>query len=78
MESNGGMRINIVKQLLFLLASAMLLATTATAQSDGVVAWWKFNEGTGNTAEDSAGGNRDLILNHHQWAKGVSEGRPQV
>lgn len=60
------------KFLLLLLLISTPLAATATAQSAGVVAWWKFNEGTGNQAVDSASGYRDPILNHHKWVSGVS------
>lgn len=67
------MRANIAHQVILALTAAVFLNTSTVAQTDGVVAWWKFNEGTGNVAEDSAGGHRDSILNHHQWAKGVSE-----
>jgi concanavalin A-like lectin/glucanase superfamily protein len=68
------MRTNIVKQFPFLLATAMFLAAAAAAQNDGLVAWWKFNEGTGNIVADSVSGQHDALLNHYQWAKGVSEG----
>ncbi len=68
------MRTNIVKQLCLLLATIVFLATVSAAQNDGVVAWWKFNEGAGDTVVDSLSGKRDTILNHHQWTTGVSEG----
>jgi hypothetical protein len=43
------------------------------AQNTAPVAWWKFDEGSGNTARDAASGVSDKILNNHQWLKGVSE-----
>lgn len=46
-------------------------ATAGLAQSDGVVAWWKFDEGAGNIATESVNGSHDTILNHHQWVTGV-------
>jgi Concanavalin A-like lectin/glucanases superfamily len=55
----------------FFLLVPIVLAASATAQSDGVVAWWKFDEGTGNVAVDSASGHRDQIVNHHEWISGV-------
>lgn len=67
------MRIDIRPKVILAFAAALFLATSTVAQNDGIVAWWKFNEGTGNVAEDSTGGHRDNILNHHQWVKGVSE-----
>lgn len=67
------MRMNLVQTIILTLVAVPLQSTIAATQNDGVVAWWKFNEGTGNVAEDSASGRRDNILNHHQWAKGVSE-----
>lgn len=60
-----------LRSILILLAS-IVLAATASAQSGGVVAWWKFDEGTGSVAVDAASGHRDPILNHHQWVSGVA------
>jgi Concanavalin A-like lectin/glucanases superfamily len=62
-----------LRRAVFLLVPIFLVAV-AGAQSDGVIAWWKFNEGSGNVVEDSASGHRDPILNHYQWVKGASEG----
>lgn len=61
------------KKAFFLLAAATILTISAFSQSsDGVVAWWKFDEGSGNIATDSVTGRNDNILNHHAWSKGVS------
>ena len=68
------MKTNIGKQLALLVATVVLLATASAAQNDGVVAWWKFNEGSGDFVVDSQTGKHDTILNHHQWTKGVSAG----
>ena len=67
------MRIDIRQKVILAFAAALFLTSSTVAQSDGLVAWWKFNEGTGNVAEDSVGGHRDNILNRHQWVKGVSD-----
>jgi hypothetical protein len=56
----------------FTLAAAILLANIAVAQNDAPVAWWKFDEGSGNIARDEASSIGDNVLNNHQWAKGVS------
>jgi len=66
------MRINVLPRVILALATTVFITVSVAAQNDGVVAWWKFNEGAGNTAEDSASGHGDSILNHHQWAQGVS------
>jgi hypothetical protein len=52
--------------------AALLLIGLAAAQDKGPVAWWKFDEGSGNAAQDAVSGGHDNILNHHQWVKGVS------
>ena len=62
-----------VRKVFLALTATISLAANATAQKDGIVAWWKFNEGNGSFAEDSASGHRDRIINHHQWVKGASE-----
>src|SRR6202035_5352995 len=62
-----------LKPAFLLLATTMTLAIPAFSQTnDDVVAWWKFDEGSGNIATDSVTGRNDSILNHHAWAKGVS------
>jgi hypothetical protein len=45
---------------------------SATFQSD-LVAYWKFDEGTGTTAADSSGnGNTGTLVNGPQWVSGIS------
>ncbi len=66
------MRINVLPRVILALTTTVFITVSVAAQNDGVIAWWKFNEGAGNTAEDSASGHGDSILNHHQWAQGVS------
>jgi hypothetical protein len=58
-----------------LLIPALLLTGSLRAQQpDGPVAWWKFDEGRGSQAYDSADGLNDAILNNFDWAKGVDGG----
>jgi hypothetical protein len=59
--------------LLLLTAVLLLTVLAAPAQThDVVVSWWKFDEGSGNTAIESMAGRRDNILNNHSWPTGVS------
>ncbi|HWF91890.1 MAG TPA: LamG domain-containing protein [Terriglobales bacterium] len=60
-------------RLAILITMTMLLSGSLFAQNNAPVAWWKFNEGSGDVARDDASGVSDNILNHHQWVKGVSE-----
>ncbi len=50
----------------------MMISQAAFAQNKGLVAWWKFDEGSGRILADSASGNQDRILNNFQWVRGVS------
>jgi hypothetical protein len=52
---------------------AVLFSPTVFAQNTAPVAWWKFDEGSGNIARDEVSGVSDRILNNHQWLKGVSQ-----
>ena len=58
-------------KLIFLVLLVLFPGPAALAQSDGVVASWKFDEGTGNIATESVSGGHDAILNHHRWVTGV-------
>jgi hypothetical protein len=50
----------------------LLAAAGAFAGDDGMVAWWKFDEGQGRSALDSVTGRRDEIQNNFAWLAGVS------
>ena len=52
---------------------AFLLTAPAglPAQDQGLVAWWKFDEGAGNTALETVSRRSDQILNHFQWVRGA-------
>ena len=51
---------------------AVMFSQAASPQNRGLVAWWKFDEGSGRSVTDSASGERDEILNNFQWVRGVS------
>ncbi|MHC4364720.1 MAG: LamG domain-containing protein [Planctomycetota bacterium] len=42
------------------------------AAKDGLVAWWKFDEGKGNVTIDSISGKEDTILRNFKYVPGVS------
>ncbi|MHC4482141.1 MAG: LamG domain-containing protein [Planctomycetota bacterium] len=44
----------------------------AIAADDGVVAWWRFDEGKGRAALDSISGNKDSIKGNFRHIEGVS------
>jgi hypothetical protein len=46
--------------------------TPGEAQTEGPVAWWKFDEGQGSVAIDSAGDKEDAILRTFWYRQGVS------
>lgn len=56
---------------LFALAISLVLRTFAQ-QTTSPIAWWKFDEGTGDKVRDGAGGFEDQILNNYDWVKGTS------
>lgn len=52
----------------------VLGSSYAAGQSKaGPVAWWKFDEGSGNQVLESVRHQQDPIVNGHQWLPGVSE-----
>lgn len=60
-------------KLLCLLIAGLLVTGAARAQQpNGLVAWWKFDEGQGNTTYESVGRYRDTVQNYFDWAKGVN------
>jgi hypothetical protein len=66
------------KRMLNILCLAVLLLslwTQASAQqAASPVAWWRFDDGSGLKAHDSAAGYDDQILNNYEWVKGASGG----
>jgi len=59
--------------LLLVTGLAILSLPRLTSAVDGMVSYWKFDEGGGNIAHDSAGGN-DATLYGPTWATGIVGG----
>ena len=60
------------KQLIYLISFALLLGMlpTSIAQAD-LVGWWRFNEGSGDIANDSSGnGHHGTLLGNPEWVAG--------
>ena len=49
---------------------ALFLTGTALAAEPNLVAWWKFDEGTGGISYDSAGDNDGILVNAPVWTSG--------
>jgi Concanavalin A-like lectin/glucanases superfamily len=61
--------------ILNLICLALVLTASSRpmlAQSQGLLAWWKFDEGSGRSTTDSVTGKHDEILNNFEWVRGVS------
>ncbi len=56
----------------FCLLIIVSVTPASSQQSNGLVAWWKFDGGIGNVALDGVSRSQDIILNDHKWVKGVS------
>jgi len=55
------------------IAASMQFSDTLRASlSDALVSWWNFNEGAGNTAGDTWGGNDGTLVGDPEWVKGVA------
>jgi hypothetical protein len=64
----------VIYSILFLLLPGLVLPSTVRAADPNLVGWWKFDEGSGTTAEDSSGfGNHGTITNA-QWVTGFVDG----
>jgi len=60
----------------FLLLLGVVLSSTASA-ADGLIGWWKFDEGAGTTAKDSSGLGNDGLFGPEgapQWVAGIQGG----
>jgi len=56
---------------LLILSVFLLIKTQTNAQiSTGLVGYWTFDEGSGNTAGDSAGSNTGTLVNNPTWLTG--------
>ena len=59
---------------LLALAAMIVLIGTGSAWAvltDGLIALWKFDEGSGETAFDSAGNNDGILMNGPSWTSGI-------
>jgi len=60
------------KKLIYLISLVLVLGMvlTGAAKAD-LVGWWRFNEGSGDTANDSSGnGHHGTLLGNPEWAIG--------
>ena len=67
------------RKLVYLVCSVFVLGLVmpGAAEAAGPVPnllWWKFDEGSGDTAEDSSGNERDGVINGAEWAAGGQGG----
>ncbi|MBN2593732.1 MAG: hypothetical protein JXA81_09515, partial [Sedimentisphaerales bacterium] len=58
----------------FFLVVASVITSGANAAESNLVGWWKFDEGSGNTATDSSGNEFDIPLVDNLWGDGVFGG----
>jgi hypothetical protein len=60
------------KKFIYLFPFVLVLGMVLTSAAKGdLIGWWRFNEGSGNTAMDSSGNNHDGTLNGTpEWVSG--------
>jgi hypothetical protein len=58
----------------FVLVPGMAITSGANADDSNLVGWWKFDEGSGDTATDSSGNEFDIPLVDNLWGDGVFGG----
>jgi len=73
--------VNALRYVNFLIVSAILnfsLITMANAQQtkcvqppSGIIAWWTFDETSGNTAQDTIGNNSGILINDSTFTTGL-------
>src|ERR1700722_18796038 len=64
-----------VKNPCLALIAIFMMAGSGHCQRLGPpIAWWKFDDASGDKARDSEGQIDDRILNNYEWVKGVSGG----
>lgn len=65
-------RVSLLTGLIFLFAGAFIFPTIGLADlTDGLVAYWSFDEGSGDTLHSSVGGYNGTIYGA-TWASGIS------
>lgn len=65
-------RIILVFGIVLLLFAGSFPAYATTPPNKGLVAWWKFDQGSGKRALDSVNHQESNILNNFEWVPGVS------
>ncbi|MHC4501062.1 MAG: LamG domain-containing protein, partial [Planctomycetota bacterium] len=61
------------RRLVYLTILVLVGALVGNASAE-LVGWWKFDEGSGPTAYDSAGDNDGTLMNGAQWTAGLIDG----
>lgn len=56
--------------LLASIFAAILISGQIAFADPNLVSWWKFDEGSGSTAHDSAGSNNGTLVNNPTWTTG--------
>jgi len=58
----------------FVILLGMVITSGANAADPNLVGWWKFDDGSGDTANDSSGNGFDIPLQDNLWGNGVFGG----
>ncbi|GAG43024.1 unnamed protein product, partial [marine sediment metagenome] len=61
-------------KIIAMLGFLALCSSTLALGDTGLLAHWKFDEGSGTTAYDSVGGNDGTLINGPVWATGQLDG----
>jgi hypothetical protein len=64
----------LICSVCFAVLLGMIITNQAKAEDENLVGWWKFDEGSGDTATDSSGNQFDIPLVDNLWADGVFGG----
>jgi hypothetical protein len=64
----------LICSVCFALLLGTVITNQAKAEDENLVGWWKFDEGSGDTATDSSGNQFDIPLVDNLWADGVFGG----
>lgn len=69
-RSRAGKSITLLILLIMALGFIVGPETHAAAPTNGLISYWKFDEGGGTTASDSAGSNTGILTNGPTWVAG--------
>jgi len=64
----------LICSVCFVLLLGTVIMNEANAADEDLIGWWKFDEGSGDTAIDSSGSEFDIPLVDNLWADGVFGG----